>query len=155
MNACFVFLAQRGRQHQRGRADGKKFSQLGTRNVMAGVLLTRGPLTTLRSACRLSGVFNDGLSKAKFLSAAKKLEEAGFGSLVEHSHVGRPTQVFIKKAPSEVEPLFQESSGFSDLCHIEEYAQKYCLQPSPVVGHRIKTIVVQMGLVKAECFHDL
>ncbi len=116
---------------------------------MAGVLLAPGPISTLVSVKRLSRVFNDGLSQHKFLSAANKLVDSGFGILVNTGQ-----QVFVKRSPAEVGPLLA-SSDIGDLCSSENYQNNYIRPTSTVVSRKLKQALVAMGAVKAELFHDL
>ena len=132
----------------------KQFNQLTSRNIMCGVLLAPGPISTLKSVKSLSRVFKDGVSITKFLTAAKKLEDAGFGALKILENIGRSSRIFLKKSPAEIQHLLLLPE-FSDICTPETYEVVYSRPTSNVITRTIKQAAVDLGLVKPELFQDL
>ena len=106
---------------------------------MSGVLLAHGPLSVLKSVGRLSAVFKDGMTSSKFVLAAKKLEEAGFGYVIKNQ------QVFVKNPPNVVASLLMMQE-YADLCTLDEYQQSYSRPISSAVSQKAKDTVASMGL---------
>lgn len=83
------------------------------------------------------------------MSAAKELQEAGYGSLVVLSAISQNAHMFVKKTPSEISALLHINA---DLCSYDEYFTQYGLPSFTYITDKMQTIMVQMGLVQAEDF---
>ena len=119
---------------------------------MSGVLLSPGPIATKVTVQGVSRVFNNAVNKAKFLAAAGKLQEAGFGELKDVSNLsGQKVMVFIKKPPEEVVDIVQ-MKGNSDLCTWEEYEMRFRLPPPATISKRLRQGLVNFGHVPAHYF---
>ena len=118
---------------------------------MAGVLLTPGPVTTHMSVKRLSRIFNTAVTKNKFMTAARQLQTAGLGSLME---IKTNLHCFIKRPPSSEVIDILLSPEYCDLNTGVDYARRYDLPVSAVVTDRIKSILVLQGLVPQEAFKE-
>ena len=110
---------------------------------MAGVLLSPGPVSTHASVRRLSRVFRDGMSKAKFMTATKKLTEAGFGT-----NVNAGPNVFVKRPPEQVVSLLKSN----DIVTLEEYEVGYRKPISKGISDKLQQMLVAMGAVRADAF---
>ena len=123
-----------------------RFSNPSTRCIMAGVLLSPGPVSTFYTVQGLSRVFNNAVNKAKFQSAAKKLEESQLGQLV---NVG--TGVFIKKPPHKAQTLLLKEDVM-DLCTPQEYEDRFRRAPPSTLRLKLQESLVALQLVPAEYF---
>ncbi len=114
------------------------------RNVMIGILLSPGPVCNLKVVQGLSRVYNSSVNKTKFISAAKKLEQASFGSLV----AALKGEIFVKKVPEEVGNLLQlkENEG---LCTFAEYRYRFGLPTPAKVTQKLRDALIEMGAVPA------
>ena len=115
------------------------------RAIMASILLTSGPITTLRVVSSLSKFHKT--SKEQFQQAAEDLKAANLGELFEvklGKVGGTPTKVFVKKHPAEVEEALQENE---DLCTIEQYKGRYEQAPSKSIPLKLRSKLVEMGVV--------
>ncbi len=119
-----------------------------TRNVMTGILLSPGPVSSLQVVRSLSKQFMSSVLKSKFLLAANRLESASFGSLVA---VSNKRNIFVKKVPEEAAPLLQIKEN-QDLCTIDEYQLRFGLATPAVIDPKVQSSLVQMGLVPAPFF---
>ncbi len=121
------------------------------RNIMAGVLLAPGPVSTRLTVKNMSPAFKLSVSKAKFMSAANQLQSDNLGVLVVLDRISSQAHVFVKKTPNEIHDLLLLKQH-SDLCTPEEYFTRY-IMPTPVsVTERMKTCMIDRGLVSAESF---
>ncbi len=109
---------------------------------MTGILLSPGPMCNLRVVQCLSRVFMSAVNKAKFLSAANKLQAASLGVLVSGVRGGH---VFIKKSPKDIEDILQQNE-YQDLCTMREYTYRYNLSMAPKML-KIQGVLEQMGMV--------
>ena len=113
---------------------------------MAGILLSAGPVSTQISVKRTSHVFVFSVNKSRFEAAARKLETANFGTFGFLK--GNQTGFFLKKRPEEVGHLLQMNDN-ADLCTSEEYSERFHLNPPASITPKIKTSLVNQGLVPA------
>ena len=142
----FTFLQLQAKKSIDAGWQKSRFSNPHVRNIMSGILLVPGPVTTMRSLRGLSGVFNNAINKAKFLTAAKRLENGNLGRLVSLDRSFQSLNVFVKLPPEEMQPLLQIKEN-SDLCSDELYTRKY-VSPSPAtISNTIKKRLVDMGVV--------
>ena len=129
----------------------KRFAVPAVKNVMAGVLLTPGPVSTHTAFKSLSRVFNMAINKAKYLSAARKLQDAGLGMLVVLENISSQSHVFVKKMPSEAQAILERDRS-AYLCTPAEYEQRFYLPPMKSVTPRIQQSLIQMGYVAEGLF---
>ena len=113
---------------------------------MAGILLSAGPVATQISVKRTSHVFVFSVNKGRFESAAQKLEAANFGTFGFLK--GNQTGFFLKKKPEEVCHLLLMNEN-ADLCTLEEYFERFHLNPPASITPNIKASLVNQGLVPA------
>lgn len=118
---------------------------------MAGILLVHGPIAVHKAVKNMSQAFNLAVNKAKFLSAAKQLQDADLGLLVVLEKITSNTHAFIKKEPREIRPKLQMQENL-DLCTLEEYEQRFWTQAPTTVTAVVKEKVIEMGLVPASNF---
>ena len=116
---------------------------------MAGILLVQGPMAVHKAVKNMSQAFNLAVNKAKYLSAATQLQDAGFGTLVVLSQISANTHAFIKKEPKEIEHLLQQNT---DLCSLLEYNQRYWTQAPTTITTAMKDQVIKMGLLSTSNF---
>ena len=143
-----VYIYFQGQKRRQGLVDHTRFSNPTARNVMSGVLLTPGPITTHMSVKRLSRIFNTAVTKVKFVTASRQLEKAGLGLFVETSH---GAHCFVKKPPAEIYPFLQNPEN-CDLATYEVYDYRYNLPLSVVVKDKFVHFVVSHGLVPEAAF---
>ena len=117
---------------------------------MTGILLSAGPVTTLKSVQRTSRMFLLSVTKSKFVNAAKRLVSANLGTLAQ---VTKKLQVFIKRPPDEMASLLQLPE-IEDLCTISEYSDRFNLAPPGTIKKRLQEMLIDKGLVKAEYFKE-
>ena len=147
------FVHTQGRTPKGISTSSKNFSSPTTKNVMTGILLSPGPVSTVRVVQSLSGVFMSSVNKSKFLLAANRLEAASLGSVVILKSVSSKCHVFVKKTPAEMSQLLQLKEN-EHLCTAEEFQYRFELPTPAVVSQKIQRELVQMGLVAAEYFKE-
>ncbi len=120
------------------------------RNIMAGVLLSPGPIAIADSVRKTSKTFLFSMSVSKFESAANKLQTMNLGTVV-HLRSGKKTPVFIKKSPDDIAPILA-AGGYEDLCSIGEYVERYMLPIPRSISQRTKYVetLVNMGVLVPE-----
>ena len=111
---------------------------------MTGMLLTAGPLATLRLVRDTSRKLLLTVTKAKFETAAKRLESANLGRLVVLGGQGPKGAAFIKMSPAEITPYLQIPEN-ADLCTLEEYEARFHLPSPPSITEKIKRQVAILG----------
>ena len=121
------------------------------RNIMAGVLLAPGPVSTRLTVKNMSPAFKLAVSKAKFMSAANQLQSTNFGSLILLEQISSQAHVFVKCPPSEASYLLQLDEH-RDLCTLEEYSQRYAMPTPMSVTLKMQQCMIERGLVPAESF---
>ena len=131
----------------------KRFSDPSTKNVMSGILLASGPVTTLSALRCVSRVFHNSVTKSKFTLAAKRLEAANMGNLVSLTTGRRPLQVFIKRPPVDIQDILQ-CDEYNMFCTPKEYTEKYTATPSRAITPKMKSNMVSLGLVSPSCFKE-
>ncbi len=119
-----------------------------TRNVMTGILLSPGPVSSHQVVRSLSRQFMSSVLKAKFDMAANRLVAASLGSLVT---VLNGQHIFVKKVPEEAAQFLQQQEN-QDLCTIDEYQHRFNLPTPAVVTPKIQGALAQMELVPAHFF---
>lgn len=130
-----------------------RFAMASTKNIMTGVLLAPGPISTRLTVKNMSPAFKLAISKAKFLSAAKHLQDACLGSLVVLEKVSSQAHVFVKKPPDEMCVLLQAETH-RHLCTDEEYKERFEM-PTPVsVTDKMQQCLIEMGLVESSWFRN-
>ena len=127
-------------------AMGKRFGLATVKNMLSGVLLSPGPVSTHLSVKGLSPTFNLGVNKAKFMAAANQLVAANLGSLVILENISRSAHVFVKKTPEEVVGRLQ------DFATEQEYAQRFELAPASTITLKMQEELIKLGYVPAEHF---
>ncbi len=118
-----------------------RFGLATVKNMMSGVLLAPGPVSTHLSVKGLSPTFNLAISKAKFMAAANQLQAANLGSLVVLDNISRSAHVFVKKPPEEVRGQLQ------DFATDEEYSDRFSLPPASTVNMKMQEELVRLGYV--------
>ena len=111
---------------------------------MTGMLLTAGPLATLRLVRDTSRKLLLTVTKAKFETAAKRLEGSNLGRLVVLSGQGPKGAAFVKMSPAEIAPYLQMAEN-ADLCTLEEYEARFNLPSPPSITEKIKRQVALLG----------
>ena len=118
--------------------------------VMTAILRTIGPVLTHIAVRRNGSPIFRRVSIELFKEAAKKLEAANLGTIVEMRLAGgKPSVVFIKKPPADVQEILEVNPGFISP---SDYAQKY---NSPMLSSIPPTMAGELlskGLVPPEFF---
>ena len=131
----------------------RRFALASMRNVMSGILLAAGPVSTRITVKNLSPAFNLAVNKTKFLAAAKQLEVANLGNLMLLEDISRTTHVFIKRHPVEVEGILLQPCN-QDLCTPIEYAQRFSAYAPTTITDHMKKCLVKRGLVPPDAFKE-
>ncbi len=84
------------------------------------------------------------LSSKQFIAIAKEMEHAGLGIIVSLQTGSRPSNVFIKKPPVEIQPILEANL---DLCSPEHYTMRYRLPMSKIIHRSTRIHLMAMGLV--------
>ena len=118
--------------------------------VMTAILRTTGPVLTHIAVRRNGAPVFRKVSIQLFKEAANKLQELNLGQLVEMKlGGGKPSVVFIKKPPPEVEEILLKDPGFVTAA---DYAQRYY---SPMLSSIPPTMAGELlakGLVPPQFF---
>ncbi len=129
----------------------KRFLVANMRNVMSGILLASGPVSTRVTVKNLSSAFNLAVTKTKFLSAAKQLEEANIGHLILLKELSLKAHFFVKRQPDEVRDILLQPCN-QDLCTFQEYEQRF-FSPSPsTITPKMQQTLVAQGFVPPGLF---
>ena len=112
---------------------------------MAGVLLSAGPVATMKSVQRTSQAFLFSVTKSKFDTASQKLQAAGLGRFVEVNvaRQGKSTTVFIKKTPEEISNGLMRPEN-ADLCTLEQYVARYNLPPAAMIREKLQKKLIKL-----------
>ena len=110
------------------------------------VLLAAGPVSTHLTVKNMSATFNMGVSKAKFLSAAKQLQEANLGSVVILDKISRASHVFVKRPPVEARQILElpQNAGY---CSYEEYEKRYDVPMPTTITAKMRECLNEQGLL--------
>lgn len=126
---------------------GSRFTTPKLRNIMSGILLTPGPISTRKAVKSLSSVFNLSVTKTKFEAAAKNLVTANLGTNLSDLGSKHSFTIFLKKKPDEIREFLQLPEN-ADLCSIEEYIERYHLKtPSYNIPGKTLGVLLQRGIV--------
>lgn len=106
--------------------------------IMAGILQTTGPLSTVAAVKRVKMSLNTMMA-SQFVEAAEELERVQLGRLVTVPSSVARAKVFIKKPPHEVEAILIANPG---LCTPEVYATRYAKQTSKAIGLQLRAALV-------------
>ena len=120
---------------------------------MSGLLLTAGPISTVDSVKKSSRIFLFSISKSKFETAASRLQALDLGTLKHLSGKHRHSAVFVKRLPSDVEPILVLDEC-QDLCTIEEYTERFERRPPGSITPSLQNIAIAAGWVSPELFKD-
>ncbi len=112
--------------------------------IMAGIMLTSGPVTIQRVITNTSTFHK--ISKEQFCNAVDSLKEANLGEVidVQTSKNGSMSKVFVKKHPAEAALVLEH---YPDLCTTEQYTTKYEQSPSKSIPLKLRSKLVEMGVV--------
>ncbi|XP_072020167.1 uncharacterized protein [Amphiura filiformis] len=131
-------------------ADVVEYSEVTLRDVMAGILLSAGPVNTHRQLIRLGPKPMRSLTKQQYVIAATHLQAAELGSLVTlHGGVSRFCSVFIKKRPDEARLILEMNK---DLCSYEKYSERFNLLLPACIGRNIKDKLIYLGYLSEAHF---
>ena len=108
---------------------------------MAGILLTCGPVSTQEAVKKTGSIFKFTVTKAKFETAANKLQAEDLGVLVQSSR-----GIFIKKAPGEIHDILLKERN-SDLCTPQEYDDRYCMPAPGSITINMRRKLIEQSLV--------
>ena len=117
---------------------------------MRAILETTGPVATPRGVKAVKASMNI-LTTKQFNEAAEELERMYLGKFMKFSAEsrGKPTVVFIKKPPDEVEANLRTNP---QLCSFDMYATRYARGSSKAIGLQLRAKLVAMKLVSKNCF---
>ncbi len=112
---------------------------------MKCILLSKGPVTT-QYTLRNNFKKLRHVTREEFTEPAYKLEQLGLGSLVEvkTGSNSRPSPVYIKNSPVEVEDILRVNPG---LCSFREYNERFKMRVPSVLSLRQRAQLVTLGLV--------
>ena len=121
---------------------------------MSAILLMSGPVCSRTTMNSNGPKILRHITSEQFMSAARKLERANLGAVVEVKiNMARSSQmVFVKKSPTEVGPGLRDNA---DLCCVEEYAVRFNMRPPASLSLKLREKLVTMGLLHAEHFLDV
>ena len=106
---------------------------------MAGILLSKGPISTTSGIQRNGPRYLRHISQKQFAKAAKQLTEMNLGSIVQKGSL-----VFVKKPPDEAQVLQEQ---LADLCDMELYTRNY-FEPTPaVITQKQREKLVALGFL--------
>ena len=114
---------------------------------MAAILQIKGPVVTPQVP-KSSWRFLNMMKTDQFEKAARELETLNLGTLVNLKPSGmRGMVVFVKKPPQEVIAALRENE---DLCPLDYYEQRYYAPVSKIVKLRVRSELLQMGILSAK-----
>ncbi|XP_072016041.1 uncharacterized protein [Amphiura filiformis] len=118
-----------------------------SRDVMAAILLIKGPVATDKAIKRYGPAFLRHSTVKQFIRAATSLQHAGFGSLMK---IPRGVEVFVKRFPNEVIPALEANA---DLCTFEEFSQRFYLQPPGCITRSFGEKLISLGIATHQHFN--
>ena len=115
--------------------------------VMHGILMSRGPISTHCAFIRQGPLLMRSIKKQVFIDAATALQKLHLGEY----NIRIPAGVFVKAHPSTAGKIIADNP---DLCRgVIEYAYRYNLQVPSSIGRRnVKEALIAHGLLKTEQF---
>ena len=116
---------------------------------MQAILGTTGPVATPIAVKAVRAVHSS--TTKQFIEAAEELERVNLGKLMKFSAEsrGKPTVVFIKKPPSDVEEILRTNPQW---CSFDLYSARYAKGSSKAIGLQLRAKLVAMKLVSKNCF---
>ena len=136
--SCFTQVAGRFYAANKG--------QWTSRDVMAAILLIKGPVVTDKAIKRYGPAFLRHSTVKQFIRAATSLQDAGLGFLMK---LPRGTEVFVKKFPNEVQQVLNANP---DLCAWEDYSSRFFLQPPGCITPAFCQKLIDLGVATRQHF---
>ena len=125
-------------------------NQISQTDIKQAILGTTGPVATPKAVKAVKAKLNI-LTTKQFMEAAEELERMNLGKLMKFSAEsrGKPTVLFIKKPPSDVEEILRMNPQW---CSFDVYSARYAKGSSKAIGLQLRAKLVAMKLVSKNCF---
>ncbi len=112
---------------------------------MMAIILSSGPLSTLKSFVKNSHQTLRGVRKAQYLQAAYNLQSLGIVQVLKPDYQSRlKAEVIVKKKPEHVYQILQLQANLCTPC---EYVQKYNSPLPRAIPLELKEEVASMGFL--------
>ena len=126
-------------------------SQMTSRNIMAAILQTKGPIVT-PAVTKHSWKFLYMMSTKQFMKAAEDLQAINLGQLLT---LKTNSVVFVKRLPMEIGT---DLMAHPDLCSLDYYSERYNMPSTKslqCISLNVRQQVASLGLAPAHLLGDL